>query len=55
MYSLVDVQPKLKYYVEASDSESREQAAHIVAELTSAFIADFMQPEINELVPPKRD
>ncbi len=48
-------EPKLKYYVEASDKESRARAAEIVEAVTAALIAEFLQPEANGLVAPKRD
>eukprot|EP00455_Lapot_gusevi_P011949 TRINITY_DN1559_c0_g1_i4.p1 TRINITY_DN1559_c0_g1~~TRINITY_DN1559_c0_g1_i4.p1 ORF type:complete len:237 (+),score=83.74 TRINITY_DN1559_c0_g1_i4:106-816(+) len=47
-------EPKIKYYVEAKDRESPEAARQRVDHMTQLLISEFMQPEQNGLIAPKR-
>ncbi len=47
-------QPKLKYYIEASDKESPERAAALVEQVLAAVVTYFLQPEANGLIAPKK-
>jgi phosphomannomutase len=47
-------EPKLKYYVECCDAESQAKSRALTDDMTAAIIAEFMQPDINGLVAPKK-
>eukprot|EP00823_Brevimastigomonas_motovehiculus_P000383 TRINITY_DN10471_c0_g1_i1.p1 TRINITY_DN10471_c0_g1~~TRINITY_DN10471_c0_g1_i1.p1 ORF type:complete len:604 (-),score=158.69 TRINITY_DN10471_c0_g1_i1:305-2116(-) len=48
-------EPKLKYYVECNSSESEAKAKELLEEMAAAIVKEFLQPELNGLVPKKVD
>ena len=47
-------EPKLKYYIEASDKGSASAAAALVEQVLTALVAEFLQPDVYGLIAPKR-
>ncbi|KAJ6243390.1 phosphomannomutase 45a [Anaeramoeba flamelloides] len=47
-------EPKIKYYIELSEKLSKETVREKLDKLTQMFIETYLEPEKNELVPPKQ-